>query len=106
MNKYFPIADDDLTDDELVLELDEIKELAFKFSGVTESLELYIDKIDVRKFGANHVTVPLKKATYDLDSHNANIDLEFGDEGESLSEYLQGIQAQIETQKLATANRN
>ena len=88
------------------IELDEIKELAFKFEGIAENTEIYIDKIDVRKFGATHIEVPLKKATYDLDSHNSNIDLEFGDEGESLSEYLQGIQATIETQKLASANRN
>ena len=88
------------------IQLDVIKELAFKFSGVTQSTELYLDKIDVRRFGATHITVPLKKATYDLDSHNANIDLEFGDEGESLSEYLQGIQATIETQKIASVNRN
>jgi hypothetical protein len=34
LNKYFPIADDDLTDDELVLELDEIKEdFNFLFVG-------------------------------------------------------------------------
>lgn len=88
------------------INLDVIKELAFKFNNIIEPVVIYIDKINVRKFGAQHVIVPLKKATYNLESHKADIDLEFGDEGESLSEYLQGIQAQIETQKIAATKRD
>lgn len=86
--------------------LENITELYFEVNGVLENTVLYLDKISLRKFGTTHVRVPLKKAIYDLSPHFANIDLEFGDEGESLSEYLQGIQATVETQKLAAINRN
>ena len=101
VNQFFLVTID-ISD----IELNEMTELAFKFDDLVDVTLFYLDKIDIRKFGAIHTTVPLKKATYDLQSHNSNIDLEFGDEGESLSEYLQGIQATIETQKLAAVNRN
>ena len=101
VNQFFLVTID-ISD----IELNEITEIAFKFDNLTDATLFYLDKIDIRKFGAIHTTVPLKKATYDLQAHNSNIDLEFGDEGESLSEYLQGIQATIETQKLAAVNRN
>lgn len=101
VNQFFLVTID-ISD----IELNELTEVTFKFDNLIDATLFYLDKIDIRKFGAIHTTVPLKKATYDLASHNANIDLEFGDEGESLSEYLQGIQATIETQKLATTNRN
>ena len=101
VNQFFLVTID-ISD----IELNEITEVAFKFNSIVDATLFYLDKIDIRKFGAIHTTVPLKKATYDLQAHNSNIDLEFGDEGESLSEYLQGIQATIETQKLAAVNRN
>jgi hypothetical protein len=88
------------------INLDFLTLLRLSFHDINFTGSIFIDKIDIRKFGAIHTNVPLKKASYKFDSHDAYIDLEFGDEGESLSEYLTGIQANIETQKLAAINRN
>lgn len=85
--------------------LSELTEIKFAFGATAANVLMYLDEISIRKYGAEHIRVPLKKASYKLKPHSAEVDLEFGTESEKLSEYLQGLQMQIEKNAIAAKNK-
>lgn len=83
----------------------QLTEITFAFGVTTADILLYVDEISIRKYGAEHIRLPLKKASYKLKPHSAEVDLEFGSESEKLSEYLQALQMQIEKNAQAAKNK-
>lgn len=86
--------------------LNKLTEITFSFGAHTADILLYLDEVSVRKYDAEHIRLPLKKAMYKLKPHSAEVDLEFGSESEKLSEFLQGLQIQIEKNAQGAKNKD
>ena len=86
--------------------LTSLTEIRFEFGASTvNGTIVYIDELSIKRLTATHVRMPFKKATYKLTPHTGGVNLEFGLESEKLSEFLQGLQTQIETNKIGARNK-
>lgn len=86
--------------------LTNLTEIRFEFGASTvNGTIVYIDELSIKRLTATHVRMPFKKATYKLTPHTGGVNLEFGLESEKLSEFLQGLQTQIETNKIGARNK-
>jgi len=79
--------------------------IRFTFGTLTSNVLLYFDEIAIKRFTAKHQRLPFKKAIYKLSAHKGSVNLEFGLEGEKLSEFLAAIQTQTEYNNIASRNK-
>lgn len=85
--------------------LNKLTEIKFTFGTLTQNLLMYFDEIAIKRFTAKHQRLPFKKAIYKLSAHKGSVNLEFGLEGEKLSEFLAAIQTQTEYNNIASRNK-